>query len=419
MLRRPVAAVGATLVVCAGLAGTAASQTAPSPLAYDGMAAADGVLMQVRTGLLAALSDTPVNGGGPTAQARADSLGISTGYAAFPDPGRDLLPVPGLIVYVLQGEGVPAPTPPSYPLFVQSDAVSAPEQSSGTGPYRLVARSQAGASEATATSGFASESAGNTALVRSNAAVGPSDEAVVARAESNVQGLSIGPLRLGEVRTVATLTLAPDGTLTPSTELEILGTSVGGIPVTLTPDGVSAAGPSAPLPISPALNDILAGSGITVRVVEAQVFPDQVVAAAVEVTAPFNAPAVPNVGELTGTVTYRLGSAVARLSGIAPDASTPPASTVTGAPDGAAPSSAVTLPDTTSPDASGSVDSSGTAAGPLASTPGSPTNPSVRTAPTAAILRLWDIRSVYLLATACALAIVATGRMIRRSGALT
>jgi hypothetical protein len=297
----------------------------PTP-AFSGSAAAVGVRVTVNIPG-APLTDVPFDGGGPTAQVAADSIGASTGYAAFPDPGQFVLTVPGLVVGILASgaAGLPPvkiPSLPNYPFSVASDASGAPDASAGNGPYQISATSQTASSKASATAGLNTGLTGNAALVTSNASLTPTTGGgVVAKAVSDLQGLSIGPLTLGEVKSTATETIDSTGTITPSSSLEISGLRIGGIPIGITPQGLSAGGLTIPLPINSTLNSLLKASGIKMEVLTAQQFPGKVLAPALQITFPFAMPfAIPNVGKFSGTVTMIIGSTTAQMSGSAADA---------------------------------------------------------------------------------------------------
>ncbi|HEY0397116.1 MAG TPA: hypothetical protein VGF00_01930, partial [Acidimicrobiia bacterium] len=69
-------------------------QVTPAPFTATASAMGTRIKITIPGG---PLTDTPVDAGGPTAQATLDSLGTSQGYAAFPDPGAFVLSVPGLV----------------------------------------------------------------------------------------------------------------------------------------------------------------------------------------------------------------------------------------------------------------------------------------------------------------------------------
>src|ERR1700730_17212281 len=185
--------LGAAAMIMLLVPATSGALTVAQPPAFSGSAAAGGVRVTI-TVPGAPGTDTPVDGGGPTAQVAVDSIGTSTGYAAFPDPGQFVVSVPGLVVGVLAGGVGPVPpialpSPPNYPFFVQSDASNTPEASVGSGPWALSASSESGSSKANATAGLQSGLGGNTALVSSTASLSPSASAGVgAKAITDVQG---------------------------------------------------------------------------------------------------------------------------------------------------------------------------------------------------------------------------------------
>jgi hypothetical protein len=429
-------------------AGRAQTATAPA-IAFTGSAAAGGVHASIHVPSFP-VTDTPVDGGGPTAQVAVDSIGTSTGYAAFPDPGQFALSVPGLVVGLLAGgaAGLPPiklPSPPGYPLFVASDAGNAPEQSVGSGPYQLSASSHDSASKASATAGFQLSLTGNAALVGSTASLSRSaNGGVVATAIADFQGLTVGPLTLGQVKSTATETLDSTGTVTPSTSMEITGLRVGGIPISLGPQGFIAGGPSYPVPINSTLATLLKPSGISMRVLMPQQFPGRVVAPALEITMPFAMPFhIPNLGQLSGTVTLTVGSATAQMSGAVADGGGGPASTagspMTGAGSGFTPTAA------SGPVSAGGGPADGSATPGAAGTPASPVgSPGVSSLSPSlasrnpnrsgnsgqggsrqasrlllAATRTLDLRNSYLILVAGAMTALAAAWLIRRMGGQT
>ena len=280
------AAVGIALVGAPGLVGASEGDAIPG---FSGSAAATGIRITMKSSNIP-FTDTPIDAGGPTAQVVADSGGTSQGYAAVPDPGPIVIGGPGLAAGVLAGgvPGVVPPTklpqePPGYPFYVHSDAGAAPEQKLGSGPFELDATSTPGASKSSARTGLQAGDSAHAGLATSSAQIGPAGGTVVARATSRLEGLTAGPLTIGAVTSVATETLDPSGKLTPSTELRVDGLKVGDVSFALSPQGFSGGGSTTPVPLNPSLETALKPSGITVRVVAAQTFPNRVVAPALEV----------------------------------------------------------------------------------------------------------------------------------------
>ncbi|MEA2826759.1 MAG: hypothetical protein QOG43_1198 [Actinomycetota bacterium] len=270
------------------------------------------------------LSDTPVDAGGPTAQATLDSFGTSQGFAAFPDPGAFVLSAPGLIAGLLAAGpgGIPPiqlPALPAYPLFVATDAVLTPTASIGAGPYQLTARSDERSSQAEATAGLRSTAFGSLSAVHSEASVvAAADGSVTAHAASEVEGLTVGPLSIGAVRSSASIARAGDGTVAPMTSLSIDVLRVGGIAVKLATSGpggsliLDVAGIPVPLPIDAVLQGLLSAAGIKVEVLPERPLADGVSAAALRISLPLD---LAGIGSGPGEVTIELGSATARLSG--------------------------------------------------------------------------------------------------------
>ena len=307
------AAVGVALVGAPEFVGASEGDAIPG---FSGSAAASGVRFTMKSSNIP-FTDTPIDAGGPTAQVVADSGGTSQGYAAVPDPGPIVIGGPGLLAGVLAG-GVPGavpPTklpqePPGYPFYVQSDAGAAPEQKLGSGPVQLEASSTPGASQASARTGLQAGESAHAGLATSTAQIGPAGGTVLSKATSRIEGLTVGPLTIGAITSVATETLDPSGKLTPSTELRVDGLKVGDVSFALSPQGFSSGGSTTPVPLNPSLEAALKPSGITVRVVAAQTYPNRVVAPALEVSMPFDS----GPFQYKGTITLTLGFATAAMT---------------------------------------------------------------------------------------------------------
>ena len=274
---------------------------------FSALAAADGVRVTV-TVPHSGLTNEVADGGGPSVQARVDSLGTSKAFASFPYPGDTVANLPGL-VRTLSG-GVPVP---DLPFFVQSDHPIVPKQEAGTGPYLLRAQSEASRSAATASVGLASEGIGALGLARSEATVHSTAEAVVSEATSTIESFFVGPLRLGHVVSHARVSLAADGTRTQTADTEVFGAMVGSTAVTFTPAGLRVGAAEAALPGTAPLAEPLAAAGITVEVMPRKDLPTGVVAPAIRVTQK----------QQSSEVVYVLGGASASGTGQAADTSAP------------------------------------------------------------------------------------------------
>jgi hypothetical protein len=304
---RRLATLAVVTVVSWGAAATfiaSAVDAAPADV-FAATAAASGVRVSMEVPNAPA-TDTPIDGGGPTAQASLSSVGESIGFAAFPDPGGLVISAPGLIAGLSQ-----APVaPPEYPLFVRSDATTNPSATAGAGPYALSATSDATSSRASATGGLASDPAGSVSTVSSIAGTSAEDGRVVSTATTAVTGLAVGPLTVSQIRSTAQLVQNRDGTRTPTSDLHLQGLSVGGTPIDITPDGLDVAdGATIPLPVGPAATQVLQAQDITVDVLGVTATDGTVVSPALRIR--FPAP-TPDGG--TAVTTIVIGNSVASLT---------------------------------------------------------------------------------------------------------
>jgi hypothetical protein len=428
------AALATTCVPLAVVAvpGLAEANAGTAPAIFHGSAAAYGVRV---TYLIdgVPLTKTPFDGGGPTAQAVVDSgLGSSTGYAASPDPGELFASGPGLVAGVLGG-GVPGvlppvtglPSPPEYPFLVRSDANTNPQVAAGQAPVTVSAKSQPTASQSQATFGVDSSGGGGGGAVSTASVDYTPNGAGSAAATADLQGVTAGPLTLGHVLSKVSKTLKPDGTIVPSTTLEISGATISGTPVEFGPDSFSQ--------LNGALKSVLAQSGVVVEFVAAQEFPEsgRIIAPGVRISMPIpQSPQIPGVGQFSGTATYFIGFATAEITppgGIPTSSGTAggvtPNSTGSNSTGPSALNPAGTLPTTVDSAGSplGALMNVPTAGGPL---PGAVLSGASASAPSlagiqsvaAAEFNGKDVRSVYLLAVAAVVAAIAAGLRIVRPG---
>jgi hypothetical protein len=430
------------LAVVAG-SGSAEAKAGASTAIFHGSAAAYGVRVTYLVNGVP-LTKTPFDGGGPTAQAVVDSgLSSSTGYAASPDPGELFASGPGLVAGVLGG-GVPGvvppitglPSPPEYPFLVRSDASTNPQVSAGQAPVTVSAKSQPAASQSEATFGVDSAGGGGGAISTASVSYTPNG-AGSAAATADLHGVTAGPLTLGHVLSKVTKTLKPNGTIVPSTTLEISGATISGTPVEMTPDGFTQ--------LNGALKSALAQSGVVVEFVAAQEFPEsgRIIAPGIKISMPIpQSPQIPGVGQFSGTATYFIGFATAEITpagGIPTSAGTSGGSTnitgsnTTGSNSGSNSGStstggAAALP-ATGVDAAGSPVAAvlnHPAAGAPAPLPGVELSGAAGVSPAVTQFEPVatsefngkDVRSVYLLAVAAVVAAIASGLRIVRPGAV-
>lgn len=421
LTRRRAAVAAALLVgpVLVSLAGSGLAQEAADdgPTSFSGTASALATRITFRFEGFP-VTDIPVDGGGPTAQAALDSLGTTSGYAAFPDPGTFLAGAPSLVTGLVSSgvaglPGIQLPPLPNFPLSVSSDNTRS-EQTIGAGPYALSAKSSDRASTAESTAGLATPG-GNVALLRSSASVAREGDSVVSHATTTLEGLTLGPLTIGKVTSTARYELDASGTTTSSTDLRISGARIGGVSVDLTPQGLDVAGIVIPIPIEDTLGALLGAAGITVDFLAPQELADRVIAPALRLTIPYESPQpIPGIGAVKGDIAITVGAATAEMSGVpfAGDTGTDGSIDLGGTDDL---SGGVSTPDL----GSGGVDLPDLA--PVPRVPGSggqPVDVPVVNTAVREVLEL-DLRSLYLVVGAGALTTLAISRLIRRMGVWT
>ncbi|GAA0603430.1 hypothetical protein GCM10009547_01250 [Sporichthya brevicatena] len=319
LMRRTAVAGVIPVSIGAFLSATAPAADAANP-AFNAAAAATGVqITETLPGFIG--TSTPFDGGGPTAQAVLSSFEGGRGYATFPDPGGFLPTLPGLGAGLFSAGAAglpPIPVPfevPAYPLAVTTNS-STPEQEIGAGPYKLTSSTDSTSSESFASAGFQPAGLGNVALVTSRAAVNKQlDGSVVSTSTVVIQGLAVGPISFGEIRSVASQKLDPSGLVTPSSSMEMSGVKIGGLPVGLTDRGFTGTPGQGPQQINEAFAAFMAGTGHQVTVVAAQKTPTSITAPTIQITGPLE---LPGVTTGPGTYTINLGLATASLQGTQP-----------------------------------------------------------------------------------------------------
>jgi len=300
--KRRLQAAGALIVVAGGVLGF--SEPAPAAVSsFEGSAAAAGVrvLLFADKGIA---TKTPIDGGGPVAQAFLDSLGTSGALASNPFPGDLVLSGPGLLAGAF---GIPS-LPASYPFVARADYPVSPEQSASTPFGELKASAQPQAAKASSAGGGGS---GGFSLGRNVSAAGVrvDGETVVAESQSVVRGLEIGELHIGGVVSSAKVVLQSDGTLKRTATVSYDQATVAGQPVVFTAHGVAPAGPApAAAGLSPA--EKLGDSGIEVVQLDKEETADGVVSGGLQITKSGDfGPAGP------GYIRIVLGQASARARG--------------------------------------------------------------------------------------------------------
>jgi hypothetical protein len=293
------ALVAGTLILTVGLALPGTGRAATT---FEGVAAADGIRVGLRAPN-APVTDTPVDSGGPTAQALLNSSGTSRAFASHPYPGEAVVTGPGTVAGFTGGQV----SPPAYPFAVSSDYPTVPHQATAQGPYTIEATSAERRSESRARVGA---DAGPVVLAHASVLLDDAGGAVAA-AESDVSALAAGDVRFGRVLSTARVARAADGTLTRSSDLQVTGFTVAGTAVAIGPAGLTLPGSTVPLPASDPVRQALDQAGVTVTYLAAQPQPTGVVAPGLAVSAPVQIP-----GGGTATVTYTVGRASAAVAGV-------------------------------------------------------------------------------------------------------
>ena len=270
------AVVVTALASAAGWLTGGPAQAAAFPGAFSTSAAADG-LRQSMIVPGAPLTTSVVDVGAPSVQASLDSLGSSRAFASLPYPGETLATSSGLARTL---SGLPVP---DYPFYVHSSHPIVPQQEVATGPYRIRAESSEAASKATATGGPAVPDTAAVGFVRTDASTAATGS-VTAEAESDVEAFTVGPLRLGQVLSRATVTLDGNGRRSSRADTHLVGAKVGDTAVTVSATGLTLAGTNQPLPALDAARAALTAAGITVELMPAEEHPTGVVAPTVRVT---------------------------------------------------------------------------------------------------------------------------------------
>lgn len=304
--RAGVASLALGLIV--GASRTAGAEGGGFVGKYAGVASANGV--RVTLDVTNSLSRNPVDGGGPTAEAKLDSLGGSTAFASHPFPGEIPVSGPGVASGLIAATfpQLGEVSLPGYPFYVESRHPLSPS-AEATGPGQsLAAHSDASSSSSRASGGFGTPS-GSGGFSRSAASVTSTVERVQATAQSMVQAFVAGPLTIGEVVSMATVTLLPDGQLERRGDILVSGVTVAGVPVEITDDGVTASEHHIPFPSMEAIAGALGQAKITVSIAPKEDTPTGVVAPAVRI--------VQQTPDGAGRVTYLLGSSAASVEGAA------------------------------------------------------------------------------------------------------
>ena len=302
-------------VAALGLAGLVTLLSPSPPIAatggaFRGVAAAEGIRIGL-TAVGAPVTNSVVDGASPIAQSAVDSTAGSSALASVAYPGDVVVTLPGLLAGVSGGQlsGVPP-----YPLIATAGSTRTPEQQvDGPGSTMRAAATDRRA-EATARSGTAPVAEGGPAPAWVTSSFVEADDAgvVTSLAQSDVTGVTIGPLTLGRIAARSVVRRAPGAEPERETSFTATGLMVGDAAVGLTPEGLVVAGTTMPVSASP-LQPVLDGAGISVQSLAVEATPDGVVSAGLVVTRSQELPtAISPV-----TVTYTFGRALAAVSPVA------------------------------------------------------------------------------------------------------
>jgi hypothetical protein len=291
---RLAAALSALAIV--GVSGVASAGPERS---FNAFAASDGVrvTLSVPNG---PVTDTPVDGGGPSAQAVLNSTGESRAFASAPYPGDAAVALPG----TLAGFGVAGL--PAYPFYATSSFPQAPKSEVGQGPFVLKAESTYDASQGSAVLGAATEQAGSEVTASASSARMP-DGRVVAGSEASAQAVSLGAVHIASLVSRSQVTRAADGSLSRASDLRIEGLSAGDVGLEVRDGRLQLAGQPVPVD-SAAVAKALAGMGITIEYLRAEEFPTGIVGAGLRISVP-----VGSQGE-GPRLTYTLGRSSAAIA---------------------------------------------------------------------------------------------------------
>ena len=224
-----------------------------------------------------------LDSGGPVSQAVVNSIDGQS-FASLPYPGETPLSGPGLIA----ANG--GPTLPAYPFYVNASSTN-PEQkfSDPANAYSIVASVTNGEAAGEARVGGGSEDAIATGQ-RTFASAGANANAVTAKGETTVEGVSLGggALRIASVHSRSVTTYV-SGAAEPetATELVVEGGRAGTTTFAYGPEGLKVAGGGIPLPAGEglaAINQALAPAGLALHFVGASEVPGGKSAGALEIT---------------------------------------------------------------------------------------------------------------------------------------
>lgn len=301
-------------------AGPVAARPAGASLSFTAVAAADGLRLTMSSPGSPG-TDTPLDGGGPSAQAVVASTGTSQAFASLPYPGEVAVTLPGLLAAV----GVAGV--PDYPFYRATDFPTRPDADLNGPGYRLTAASREQESKAAAAAGSADPAV---ALFDARATVSGIGDHVRATATSAASSLQIGDLVIGKAASRAEVLVTADGRRERSADFVVTGMAISGTAIVVGPDGLHLAGTHQPRPDSSALTTLLAQHHLELVYLAQEETPDGILSGGLRITTGGEVPG------MNGTLRVTLGRAAASVQA----GSDPPADAVsdvrntTGSPSG-------------------------------------------------------------------------------------
>jgi hypothetical protein len=306
-MRKRARLFAAVLIVGAALGGAAAeAEEGSQPFGFQGFTAASSLRLSYE--IPGYIAPRPIDGAGPIAEAALDSL-AGRSFASLPYPGDDGVNYPAL-VNVAIGQ-----TPPGYPFYALATG-DQPESKVADPSNTMVLTAKVAPQLATSEAKF-QPSGGETVMsgAISSTTVTATGEEVVATAESLSQGIKVGDLRIGTVRSKSVTVYKPGSPPVTTSETLVEGGKIGETSFSFGPQGLTVAQNAVPIPAGEglaALNKGLEPSGLAVSFADVTDLVGGKQAAAFVVRSQHPSP-LPGAKE--GILTFRFGQA---LSGVIP-----------------------------------------------------------------------------------------------------
>src|SRR2546423_9264623 len=244
------------VIVGAALGGAAAEADEGSQaFGFQGFTAASSLRLSYE--IPGYIAPRPIDGAGPIAEATLDAL-AGRSFASLPYPGDDGVNYPALVT-VATGQ-----SPPGYPFYAVATADQPESQvADPSNTFLLTAKV---APQLATSEGKFRPSGGDTIMsgAASKTTVTASGEDVVATAESLSEGIRIGDLTVGSVRSKSVTVYKPGAAPVTTSETLVEGGKVGETSFSFGPQGLKVAQNAVPIPAGEGLatlNKTLAPSG--------------------------------------------------------------------------------------------------------------------------------------------------------------